>query len=103
MQTYITDLIDTSTLPEVSAQARATAESMGQRAAELGDAYGIRSIYLMLESELHMVSASLVRLRQEPDNPWAVGAIQAYEYEAHALQRMLLMVTAWNAGRKAGT
>lgn len=102
MQTYITDLIDTSALPEVPAQARTNAESMGQLAAELGDACGIRSIHLMLESELHMVSASLVRLRQEPDSSWAAGAIQAYEHEAHALQRMLLMVTAWNAGRKAG-
>lgn len=99
-----TDMINWAALPEVSPQAKENATRVGELAIQRGDACGLVLVRNMVESELHMVSVSLAALRGPGVNTstWSAGAIHAYEHEAHALQRILLVLNAWEAGRKTG-
>lgn len=98
----ISDMINWTALPQVNQQAKASAERVGELVVQQGDACGLAMVRSMVESELHMVSVSLAALRDTPDSLYADGAIHAYEHEAHALQRILLVLNAWEAGRKTG-
>lgn len=98
----ISDMINWTALPEVTEQAKTNAKRAGELAVEYGDACGLAMVRSMVESELHMVSVSLAALRDTPDSLYAAGAVHAYEHEAHALQRILLVLNAWEAGRTTG-